>query len=275
MDPARRTISVEGHELAYRRGGRGEPLLVVHGITTWSFIWDGLFEALTARHDVVAADLLGCGGSDMPLDASYSLADQARRMAALADELGLGRFHFAGHDLGGGIGQILAVRYPGRVRTLTLVNPVAYDLWPVQPILALRTPVVRQFLMATLDAGTLRLIVRRALHHKDLLTPELLERFREPLSTERGRKAFLHFARCLDSSDLTGIADGLRRLDLPVTVVWGMKDVYLPFAIADRLASEIPGCRLVRLETAGHFSLLDEPARVAEAILETTLGRRA
>ncbi len=275
MEAEYRTCSIEGCEIAFRRVGRGEPMLLVHGITTWSFIWDGLLDALAAHHDVVAVDLLGCGRSAKPLDRSYALKDHARRLAALVDALGLGPVHYVGHDLGGGIGQILAVRSPKKIRTLTMVNTVAYDFWPVQPIIALRTPVIRWFLMATFDAGTFRLVVRRGLHHKERLTPELLEKYREPLRTEAGHKAFLHFARCLDNSDLTEIAHDLRRLAIPATVVWGTGDVYLSMAIAERLAADIPGCRLVRIETAGHYVPIDEPGRLADVVLEVAGGRRA
>ena len=275
MDLRYRTCSIEGHELAYRRTGRGEPLLLVHGITTWSFVWDGLLEALAAHHDVIAVDLLGCGRSSKTLDASYSLKEHARRLALLVDALGLGPVHYAGHDLGGGIGQIMAVRSPDKVRTLTMVNTVAYDFWPVQPIIALRTPFIRWLLMATFDAGTFKLVVRRGLFHKERLTPELFEKYNEPLLTEAGRKAFLHFARCLDNTNLTEIDDGLRRLAIPATVVWGMGDVYLSYAIAERLVGTIPGCRLVTIETAGHYAPIDEPERLSGIILETTRGRPA
>ena len=266
---------IAGHTLAYRRTGSGEPVLLVHGITTWSFLWDSVGDRLAATQDVVAIDLLGCGHSDKPIDASYALCAHADRMVGLLDALGWQSAHYVGHDIGGGIGQILAVRHPGRVRSLTLVNSVAHDLWPVQPIIALRTPIIRQLLMASFDAGTFRLLVRRGLHHKARLTDGLLEQFREPLRTEEGRRGLLHFARCLDNGDLTCLEQDLRRLQVPTTIVWGMADLYLPFAIAQRLASEIPGARLVRIETAGHYSPLDEPEQVAGIILEGCRGRRA
>jgi len=266
---------IEGHNLAYRRVGHGEPLLLVHGITTWSFIWDGLIDELARHHDVVAVDLLGCGHSDKPLEVSYALKDHARRLALLVDALELGPVHYAGHDLGGGIGQIMATRYRDHLRSLTMANTVAFDFWPVQPIIALRTPVIRQLLMATFDLGTFRLVIQRGLYHKDKATPELLAKFNEPFGTESGRKAFLHFARCLDNHNLMEIAEPLGHLDLPVTVAWGKADVYLSFGIAERLAAAIPGCRLETTPTAGHFSPVDEPAWLAGVVLGTTRAAQA
>jgi len=281
MDGSRQFCTVDGHRLAYRRVGptrgsptRGDPVLLVHGITTWSFLWDEVIGTIAEEHEVIALDLLGCGYSDKPLDASYSLRSHADRLVRFLDALGVQAVHYVGHDLGGGIGQVFAVRNPARTRTLALINSVAYDFWPVQPIIALRTPVIRQLLLATFDAGTFRLVIRRGLFHKERLTPAVMERFQEPLQTEAGRKGFLHFARCLDNSDLTSLSEDLRRLPVPTTVIWGMADVYLSFAIAEKLVANIPGAKLIKLEHSGHFSPLDEPGRVAPAILESLRARQ-
>ena len=262
-------VQVGEHRLAYRRAGAGEPVLLAHGITTYSFLWEGVLSRLaaTGRYDVVAVDLLGCGDSDKPLEASYSIKSHADLLGRFASALGLGRLHLVGHDLGGGVAQIMAVRQPGLLRSLALVNTVGYDYWPVQPIIALRTPVVREIMMAALDAGAFSILVRRGLFHKELVTPALMDLYQAPLRTAEGRKAFVHFARCLDNANLMEIAPDLRRLRLPTLVIWGLADVYLSSAIGDRLAADIPGARLERLAEAGHFAPIDTPDRVAELLL--------
>ena len=267
------TCRISGHEIAYRRVGSGAPVLLVHGITTYSFLWTQVAALLAPTHDVVAPDLLGCGDSAKPLDVSYGIAAHAERTAELVRALGLGPVHLVGHDVGGGIAQILAVRHPALVRSLSLVNPVGYDLWPVQPIIALRTPLVRQLLLAAIDHGALALIVRRGLHRTQALTAALLEEFRRPLRTAEGRRAFVHFARCLDNRDLTSIAADLRTIAVPTTIVWGLRDPYLPAMIGERLHRDVPGSRLVRLPDAGHFVPIDDPERLAELLLEGMDGR--
>lgn len=260
---------VEGGRLAYRRSGAGDVVLLVHGITTYSFIWRRVMPLLVAAgYDVIAVDLLGCGDSDKPLDLSYSLTAHAGYLEAFLAALGVGKVHFVGHDLGGGIAQIFAVRHPERLHSLALVNAVAHDFWPVQPIVAMRTPIIRQIMMAAVDAGALKLIVKRGLFHKERLAPELMELFMKPLRTSEGRKAFLHFAQCLDNRDLVDIAPELRRLALPVLIVRGDADVYLNSGIAERLHAEIPGSRLERIATGGHFIQEDEPDQLARLIAD-------
>lgn len=264
-------LRIDGHELAYHRCGQGDPVLLVHGITTYSFIWQGLFEALAQHHDVVAVDLLGCGDSDMPLDVSYSLAAHAERLEAFTRALGFGPFTFIGHDLGGGIAQRFLARFPERLVRVAVINSVAFDYWPVQPILAMRTPIVRQLAMAALDLGALTLIIKRGLFHPGRLTPGLLADFRRPLLTRGGRKAFLHFAECLDNRDLMEIGEDLRGCRVPFLIIRGRDDVYLSGEIAHRLQAEIPGSRLVEIPEAGHFLQVDQPDLVLtelEAFLE-------
>ena len=262
-------VQVGPHRLAYRRAGAGEPVLLVHGITTHSFLWEGVLQRLaaTGRYDVVAVDLLGCGASDKPLDASYAIKAHAELLGRCCAALGLDRVHLVGHDLGGGVAQIMAVRQPGLLRSLSLVNPVGYDYWPVQPIIALRTPIIRQVLLAAIDAGAFSIIVRRGLFHKALVTPAFMADFLSPLKTVEGRKAFVHFARCLDNANLMELAPELKRLAVPTLVAWGMADVYLTSAIGERLTADIPGARLERIPTAGHFVPLDEPALLAGLLL--------
>ena len=264
-------LRIQGHDLAFHRQGHGDPVLLVHGITTYSFIWQRLFARLAEQHDVVAVDLLGCGDSDKPLDVSYSVASHAERLEALTQALGFGPFSFIGHDIGGGIAQRFAVMHPERLTHVAILNGVAYDFWPVQPILTMRTPIIRQLAMATLDLGAFRLIIQRGVFHKDRVTSELMAAFWKPMKTREGRKAFLHFAESLDNRDLMSISDDLRRTKLPFLIIRGRDDVYLSAEIAHRLHREIPGSRLVEIPEAGHFLQEDQPERLI-AELEAFLG---
>ena len=259
---------VDGHRLAYVRCGTGDPLILVHGITTSSFIWDDLLPILNVHHDVIAIDLLGTGASDRPVPSDCSLSAHADRVISLIDQLGLGKIHLVGHDIGGGIAQILTVRHPDRVTTLSLVNTVGYDYWPVQPIVAMRTPILRQLAMASLDLGMLRLVIRRAVHRKERITPAVFERIRNEIAVPNSRRAFLNSTRCLNNSDLTTISDQLPKLGMPVLIVRGERDLYLSPEIANRLHREIPSSKLVSVADGGHFIQLDEPQLLAATILD-------
>ena len=251
------------NRLAFHRAGKGEVVLLVHGITSYSFIWKEVFQALSNNYDVIAVDLLGCGDSDKPLDVSYSLTSHAEILKEFVNVLDIKRLHFVGHDLGGGIGQILAVNNPDLLYDLTLINPVGYDFWPVQPISAMRTPIIRDLLMSTFDLGMFMVLIKRGIYHKEKLTQELMDAFNKPLQSSEGKKAFMHFARCLDNKNLTDIVDQLGLLKMPVLIIRGDGDLYLGATITEQLHKDIPGSRFARIATGGHFVQVDEPGWVA------------
>lgn len=261
------TCTVDGCKIAYHTAGAGETILLVHGITTYSFIWRNIVPLLNDSYRVICVDLLGCGDSDKPLDVPYSLPRHAAILQAFVNKLNLGPLHFVGHDIGGGIGQMLAVQYPELLYDLTLINSVGHDFWPVQPVIAMRTPIIRQLAMATLDIGAFRLVVRRGLYHKERLTAELMDFFWKPMKTRAGRRAFLHFADCLNNRHLVEIEGDLCRLATPTHIMRGDADVYLSAAISEKLQHDIPRSKLTRIATGGHFIQEDEPEMVAQEIL--------
>ena len=262
------TVTVNGYRLNYHEEGEGEPVLLVHGITTYSFIWRRIIPFLADKYRVISIDLLGCGDSDKPLDVAYSLPNHAMMLNQVVEKLDLGCVHFVGHDIGGGIAQVFSVRYPEKLMDFSLVNSVGHDFWPVQPIIAMRTPIIRQLAMATLDIGAFRLVVRRGLYHKESLTDELMELFWRPMRDKAGRRGFLHFANCLNNTHLVEIENDLHSLQLPALIIRGDGDLYLSEAISLKLNRDIPNSKLVRIATGGHFIQEDEPGQVAEALLQ-------
>ncbi|MBK3515944.1 alpha/beta fold hydrolase [Carboxylicivirga marina] len=259
----RHSIVIDNHEMVYYRCGQGDPILMVHGITTYSFIWRNLFPYLEDKYELIIVDLLGCGDSDKSIDIEFSLKNHARILAELLRALHIPKVHLVGHDVGGGICQIMAVRYAELVFSLTVMNTVAYDFWPVQPIITMRTPIIRQLAMATLDLGAFRFIVKRGLYYQARLDKELMDCFWYPMKTSAGRKAFLYFAHCLNNQDLLEISDELACLEMPVMIIRGDKDVYLSQQIAERLHKNIKTSMLKIIPTAGHFLQEDEPALIA------------
>ncbi len=263
---------IDGFSIAYHRQGSGTPVILIHGITTYSFIWQKIIPGLSRHYDVIAIDLLGCGDSDKPPGTDYSLPAQARIIRKFIDNLALNQVHVICHDVGGGIGQILSVKYPEVIKDLVLINTVGYDYWPVQPIITMRIPVIRQLAMAALDFGMLKMLVRRGFHHKERLNDELMDQFSYPLSNKEGRQAFLQFAKSLNNRNLTEIEKSIGKISFPVLIVRGDADPYLSADISERLHREIRESQLIRIPTGGHFLQEDEPDMLVEMI-HTFIGK--
>ncbi|HRS19316.1 MAG TPA: alpha/beta hydrolase, partial [Bacteroidales bacterium] len=161
-----------------------------------------------------------------------------------------------------------AVYFPANLISLTMLNTVAFDFWPVQPIIAMRTPIIRQIAMATLHFGIFEIIVKRGLYYKERCTKELMDLFWKPMKTSIGRKAFLQFAHCLNNSNLTEIEREISEIQVPVLIIRGEADVYLASIISESLHAHISHSTYVVIPTAGHFIQEDEPKQVADLILQ-------
>jgi 2-hydroxymuconate-semialdehyde hydrolase len=259
--------TVAGVRLAYRRAGAGPPLLLIHGIPTSSRLWDAVAADLAGDFDVVCPDMLGYGESDKPLDRDVSVSAQAELAAGLLDALAIPRVTVVGHDIGGAVAQILAVRFADRVERMALIDSVSFDSWPIPAMRGIDAagPVLSAlpaaWVMAALDAAIKR----------ELRAPEAREALSASLDAwardADGLRAFLRNVAALDSSHTRALATPLGELSIAVAIVWGAADRFQRPEWATRLRDAIPGATL-RLVDAGHFVPWDRPADVAAAVRE-------
>ena len=259
-------ITIQGLQIAYKRIGKGDPVLLIHGITTSSFIWRKIAPPLSKDYDVIAVDLLGCGQSTKDLLVDYSIKNQALILSELITKLDLGQTHIVGHDIGGGIAQIMAVKYPHLIQDMVLINTIGYNYWPVQPITTMRTPIFRQFAMMSLDMGMLQKLIKKGLYKKESYTEEFRSLVWEEMANKKRRKSFLHFAKCLNNQHLMEIASELKNIKFPVLIIRGEGDLYLNSIISTRLEEDIPSGKLLRIRTGGHFIQEDEPDLLIQKI---------
>lgn len=115
---------------AWRRSGRGTPVVLIHGVGMRADVWAPQMAALAARHDVIAYDMLGHGASSLPPEAP-GLADYADQLRALLDHLGVAAAHVVGHSMGALVALEFALTHPTRTLSLVALNAV-YRRSPAQ-----------------------------------------------------------------------------------------------------------------------------------------------
>ncbi|MEF9604139.1 alpha/beta fold hydrolase, partial [Paracoccus sp. PXZ] len=119
-----RTLQLsDGATVRLVEAGRGEPLLLIHGVGMRAEAWEPQIDALSAHHHVIAVDMPGHGASS-PLPADAHLPDFVAWAARLVEALGLGPVNLAGHSMGALVAAGLAVERPDLVRRLALLNAV-------------------------------------------------------------------------------------------------------------------------------------------------------
>ena len=172
-----------------------------------------------------------------------------------------------GHDIGGGIAQHLAIRFPRRVSRLCLMNSVCFDAWPLELMVQLGHPgVVRRF-----SSRALQRMLKLALKGKGFETapPDgVVDGLLAPYATEVGKTSLVRDAVSLNTNQTQELVSRLPHMAVPTRVLWGADDTILPVKWGERLAWEIPGARLVRVEHARHFLMWDQPHAVMTALYE-------
>jgi pimeloyl-ACP methyl ester carboxylesterase len=269
-----RIVGFAAMALDQHRGGRGEPLVLVHGIGhTWRG-WRPMLPLLEPGFDVLAVDLPGFGHSP-PLPAGTpptpeALADAVEREM---DAAGFETAHVAGNSLGGWIALVLARR--GRARTATAISPAGLlhareHGWARAVLLAMRwmcrnlpapEPLLRNPVSRTLLAGP-------AMGRPWRADPAELVEEAELYGQAPG------FLPTLAPTVGAQVA-GLPAIRCPVLVLWGTHDVILLPRQGRRFERLIPGAELRYLKGLGHTPMSDDPAGLADAITEFAARPRA
>lgn len=246
-------------------GGQGPVLVLIHGIPTNSFIWHAVGPVLGQTCRVIAPDLMGYGQSLAAPADQLTLPRQALHILNLLDQLGIERAHFVGHDLGGGVVQILAARHPERVQSIVVIDGVCFSNWPVPQVVGMRWPTAPEFQPGPLVVQNM---LRLGLHNQTLLTPELLAAFTAPFDGPQGSEALRRAGEALEHHQTEELVDDLPSIQVPATILWGQYDRLLPAYWGQRLQRAIPMAQMHLMPGCGHFVMLDNPALLVQELVQ-------
>jgi 3-oxoadipate enol-lactonase len=249
-------------ETAWFEWGRGEPLILVHGLGEDHRSWRKLVPCLALRHRVIAYDLRGHGETE-PGRPDGSLAQLAGDLLALLDRLGLDSCDLVGFSLGGTIVLRLAADHPHRVRRLvpvatsSRVGRAAVAWYEERAQLA---DAGNERLWPTLEADTHGQLDWAPEELSDLLLVR-----RQATADPRGFGSACRAMAGLGAQPLDG---DLARITAPTLVVAGELDSHCPPRAGQTIADRIPGARLQVLPRAGHHLPLGRPRELCDALLE-------
>lgn len=267
--------SWRGRSIFTRVGGRGEPLLLVHGFPTASWDWWPLWGPLAERFRLITADMLGFGWSDKPRDHAYLIGEQADLYEALLAREGVTRCGVLTHDYGNTVGQeLLARQREGRlacaIDAILFLNgglfPEAHRPLLTQKLLASRLgPVLARLSgFRTFERSMKRIWGQRAIPDDELRAMWTL------VSAGDGVRA------------LPALLDYLRQRRIHrARWVGALVDATIPRRLVDGLVDPISGAHMVaryrelvadpdvvELAGVGHYPQLEAPDAVVAAALD-------
>ncbi len=254
--------------------GRGDVVLLIHGLGSNAKGWSRNIPALAADHRVIAVDLPGYGYSDKGAY-KYSMSFYATVLTELLTVLGIDEAAFVGHSMGGQIAMVAALEHPERVAKLVLVSPAGFETFTDGEGDWMRRAVSAEFVKDTTIRGV-AVNLASNFHDKpaeaDFMITDRIQ--------VRGASDFddycyavsLNVAAMLDGP----VYDRLGEITQPALVLFGENDNLIPNRylhggrtrdVAEDGASRLPDAELVMLPSCGHFVQFEKPAETNAAVL--------
>ncbi len=255
--------------------GRGRtPVVLVQGLGADRTGWMMQRLAFSPRHRTVLFDNRGAGSSDKPAG-PYSLLDMADDVVAVMDEAEVTSAHIVGASMGGAIAQILAVRHPHRVASLTLACTACRNHeWR------------RELLLGWADIAStqgMRALGQQAMRW--MVGPRSLRRFAPalglmaPLLLGAPAHGFVSQVQAILALDDSDMPEQLAGIEVPTLVVVGNQDILTPRGDSEEIAERIPGAELAVIAGAAHGLMVEHGSTfnrvVADFVHRVEAGRTA
>jgi pimeloyl-ACP methyl ester carboxylesterase len=258
----RRRWDSSGGAVRYDVFGDGPPLVLVHGTPSSTYLWRNVVPELASTSTVYAYDLLGYGTSEKRVGQDVSLGAQSRLLAELLDHWELEKPGIVGHDFGGAITLRTHLLERRPLRAIALLDPVALGPWGSPFFRLVRDHVeVFQQIPGPIHRAIVAAYIRGAIHRR--MSEEALAPYVEPWLGPEGQDAFYRQIAQADQRFTDEIEPLYGEIAVPVLILWGENDGWIPPERGRRLHELIPHSELQLIPRAGHFVQEDSPQAVA------------
>lgn len=278
---------VPGARMHYLDEGRGDPILLLHGNPTWSYIWRNIIPELTPIGRCIAPDLVGFGRSSKP-EIEYRWFEQLHYLEKFIDRLDLRNITLVLHDHGSGLGFHYAMRHPANVKAIAffeaLVRPFDWDQFSTPPFRDL----FRRFRSGGVHGEGWQLIVDQNVFIEELLpqaagrplSATAMRYYREPFRDRASRIPIWQFARATaiggEPRDVwAAVSDysaRLQRSDIPKLLLYAEPGALLTAEHVDWCRRSLPALETVSVGAGIHFLQESSPRRIGREIANW-LGR--
>jgi pimeloyl-ACP methyl ester carboxylesterase len=259
------SVTVNNVKINYIEQGAGdEAVIFVHGFSAASGNWRWVLERLPKEYHAYAIDQRGHGQSDKP--GSYQLAELAEDIYGFSRELGIGRFTYVGHSMGGTLGLRFALDHPDMLKASMLVGHFPVHEW--------MTPDMQAPILAMTGTSDYPSAMKVMFGSPEMIRGVLGSMFATPPSEELMNE-MIEDAMATDPAAIgdcftwmlsSGLEPRLGDIRVPTLIVVGAKDPSSPDA-SKRDANAIKGGRFELFEDAGHFIPIESPQKFVDLLV--------
>lgn len=261
MPYARASDGIRLHYEAFGRAG-APAVLMIQGLGADKHGWDMQRIPLSLQYRVIALDNRGAGRSDKPFG-HYTLEQMADDAIAVLDHVGVEKAHVVGASMGGAISQIVGLKYPDRVISLTLACTACRNHpW--------RRELLRSWATTASERGTGAMAREAA---RWVIGPRSFRRLLPafgwlgPLAMGRTSHAFVAQVHAILDVDET-VADQLEQVDIPTLVMVGNQDILTPRGDSEEIADRMPNAELVVISGAAHGFMVEHASTFNRVLME-------
>ena len=277
IDGERAVARLSKHEIdagdahfVYLEGGKGEPLVLIHGFGADKENFTRVAKFLTPHYHVIIPDVPGFGESSQPANADYSINAQVERIHALVKALGLTNVHLGGSSMGGNIAAAYGAKYPNETGSLWLLAPAGVATAPPSD-LALRLSKGGKNPLIASNADEFEQVFHFVMEEPPFLPRRILDVMgsRAVKNHDLNVKIFeqIHGSMALESQ--------VKGLEVPTRIVWGEQDRALNVGGAKILEGLMPKSSALILPGVGHLPMVERPRQVGQDYLAFRDGLKA
>ncbi len=241
-------IEIDNLKVAYRVGGTGSPVVLLHGWGAESGTFQSVFDSLSSSHQVYSLDLPGFGLSEIP-PIAWDAIDYAKLLSSFLDKLNIKKASLIGHSYGGRISIVIAAEEPEKIEKVILVNSAG-----IKPRRTLKF--YCKYLLARIGR-----IFRRLGRFGNQLANRIADRVGSRDYKEAGP-----MRGTMVKSVNQDLNPFLSKISAETLLIWGEDDNDTPVSSGRKMENEIPNAELVVLKDAGHFSYLDQTEQFLQIV---------
>ncbi|WP_265108545.1 alpha/beta fold hydrolase [Halosolutus halophilus] len=261
------TVSLDTHELTVSYYDDGattateNPIVFLHGIPTWSYLWRDVAPAFEDERRVIAPDFVGYGNSAMHDGFDRSVRAQEEVLDDLLAQLEVDQIDLVAHDIGGGVALRYAAHNPDAVGKLVLSNSIAYDSWPIQFVVDLGLPAtINDMTVDDVDEQLTGMFRSTLVDPDDEFVEAMASRFR----SDDGRISLSRNAIATNTSHTTEIDYGA--ITAETYFIWGENDEFQPIEFAERLDDDLENTAGIARLDANHWVPADRPSQYVDQL---------
>ena len=271
LDLQDRYMTVRGVKLRYRPAGKGEPILLLHGLGASLEQWEWSQPGLSSRHEVVALDLPGFGRSQSPPRDQFGLDHMVNLLGEFIDAMGWQSATVIGNSMGGLLAISMALNLEGRVSRLVLTGSAGLgrDLgWPLR---VAWLPCLGEAILPFMKLRPLvHYSLRRLFSDPSRLPNRMVDVSADNYKRRSIRSNFLHAIRIGVSlsgqRDSINFRDQLDKIRVPTLLIWGREDGVMPLEHGKIAHQLIAGSKLTVIDDCGHVPQIEHPGRFVDEV---------